>query len=109
MSTQNKHTPGEWRALPFGEDSATGLPGESIYGPDNVRVAEILFIRKRSKVEHEANARLIAAAPDLLAACETLRSAMVHMEEFDSLPDDTCPADLIDYLSAALSKARGEA
>lgn len=50
---------------------------------------------------------LVKSAPDLLAACETLRSAMVHMEEFDRLPDDTCPADLIDYLSAAIARAEG--
>lgn len=44
----------------------------------------------------------------LRAACETLRSAMIHLQEFDRLPDDTCPADLIDYLSAALKKAMGK-
>lgn len=65
-------TPGPWHAMPFGYDAVTGMPGESIYGPDNKRVAEILFGPLKELREHEANARLIAAAPELLAALQSL-------------------------------------
>ena len=53
----------------------------------------------------EANARLIAAAPELLSACEAMRDAMAFMQKHDRLPDDTCPADLYDYAITAINKA----
>jgi hypothetical protein len=49
----------------------------------------------------EANARLIAAAPDLLAACIQVRA---RMQDF-RLTDDASRA--LDACSAAIAKARG--
>jgi len=50
------HTPGPW-----------GLDGNLIEGPDGERVACITAYSRRTP-KQKANARLIAAAPDLLAA-----------------------------------------
>ena len=63
MKMKHQHTPGPWRNEGFenlvvnAADGSTivGTPGASPYAPLS---------------EHKANARLIAAAPDLLAALE---------------------------------------
>lgn len=53
----------------------------------------------------EANARLIAAAPDLLAALEDVQRA--YQEMFDVMPVAWQTYD--DIVCAAIAKARGEA
>ena len=55
----------------------------------------------------EANARLIAAAPDLYAACQ---AALGWFEEYvDANPDNADEEDSVaSVLRAALRKARGE-
>jgi hypothetical protein len=60
----SKHTPGPWHLHPTGRPNVLGLwtvfhgPGESCH--NQICQAE------------EADARLIAAAPDLLAACQAI-------------------------------------
>jgi hypothetical protein len=62
MSTQ-KHTPGPWHV---------GLkPGPIVYSEHGEQVAN-LFEPLIDEKENKANARLIAAAPDLLAALKEL-------------------------------------
>jgi hypothetical protein len=57
------HTPGPWKTEGRDVQTADGLITVAIaHGP----VGEWQKVR----TEHEANARLIAAAPDLLEACE---------------------------------------
>jgi hypothetical protein len=55
-----------------------------------------------------ADASLMAAAPDLYAACEEVRT-WLEDESFNDLDDlsDDCK-DLLATIKAALSKARGE-
>lgn len=85
MTTPQQPTPGPWEVLdtlPYGEDEAGEL---SVVGPPYLQpdypqshhlepvrdtVCVLGFSAHRS---HKANARLIAAAPDLLAACEASR------------------------------------
>lgn len=69
MKNENKHTPGPWEFS--GCDHAPIL---HIYAPDNKHI----FHGERSQTEQEANARLIAAAPEML---EALKSAS-HMSRF---------------------------
>jgi hypothetical protein len=122
----NKHTPGPWRAggaprkvndteidiAARLESMAAELRRSYEYEPatigidqettgDGVPIAEVIMI---DGGEAPANARLIAAAPDLLAACErglaALRSAL----------DAAClgeGAD-VDALVAAIEKARAK-
>ena len=55
MSTNSKHTPGPWRAF-----------GNAIYSPNDEHVvAKILHVGQVKKLDGEANARLIAAAPEM--------------------------------------------
>lgn len=104
----SKHTPGPWAAkrvglqqwwinAPFGDptighNSWDGLA--EVYGSDD-------WPESGRKVA-EANARLIAAAPDLLAACE---QALVELE--DSLPAPSDEWDFYDKLRLAIAKATG--
>jgi hypothetical protein len=57
-----KHTKGPWKAMRSESYGACN----SIYGPDKKSVANLGNARTRSIKEMEANAHLIAAAPELL-------------------------------------------
>ena len=89
------HTPGPWRAVP--------QPGQTVgvhtythcvmYGDDSI--ADTLT---------EPDARLIAAAPDLLAACKAAY-AFFHGDHTDIPP----VMKIHDTLEAAIAKAGGAA
>ncbi len=87
-----KHTPGPWEV----HELADG-PSKTI-GPLGVFVAQTIG------GNDTANARLIAAAPDLLAACkETLQCCdAINQDDADLLPSDT-----ISQIEAAIAKAEG--
>ena len=55
------HTPGPWRYA----------PGEIVYGPSGESVASCRFVTN-FKDTNVANMRLVAAAPDLLAALKAM-------------------------------------
>lgn len=63
MSNEKKHTPGEWAV----DGMTIFAPADGIAAKD---VAVILHDGNSSIQEREANARLIAAAPELLEALE---------------------------------------
>ena len=70
----SKHTPGPWEARGYyDEDYVT-----TVDGPDNFRVARTDTIARKRETK-EANARLIAAAPRMLACVE--RFAVLGDEE----------------------------
>lgn len=92
----NKHTPGPWQtsrdAVPAGHVQVT------VY-------EEATGQRVATAFEREENARLIAAAPDLLAA-------LVECEQFvgDRGDDKDDEEDhLLGTIRAAIAKARGQA
>jgi hypothetical protein len=95
------HTPGPWEAGEHGY----------IYGPKDPRskfkhgkmiVARILAERPERYQPHEqADALLIAAATELLAACE---AALTWLES----PSEWNPAPVAAQLRAAICKAKGE-
>lgn len=60
------------------------------------------------KAERQANARLIAAAPDMLAALEMVNDMLPDMPQFmwNKLGGDSSPAYII---KLAIAKAKGEA
>lgn len=63
-TTEQKHTPGPWTAEGF-----EGM-GWGIYATDEEPV-----VWEMGGIDNEANARLIAAAPDLLKACQAFVTA----------------------------------
>lgn len=112
MTEQTKHTPGPWRA----EQVRMGGPSNpylawSVQGKGGC-VAEIRYtgIHPKNQIgEDEANARLIAAAPDLLAALEMaakfINGELIANALIDPRNQNESPT-LITFIRAALSKAR---
>jgi hypothetical protein len=83
------HTPGPWQVSPYGNITSKSLT-----------VAKVEQMPGNYESEKQANARLIAAAPDLLAICDEIAN------------DPKC--DLVNSerrirLYSALRKAKGEA
>lgn len=97
-----KHTPGPWRAMAEEADSSFIKVRGTVLGA-RFKIANVLtpIYEGAAPLEAEetrANARLIAAAPELLEALRRCR--------FDSL--NMSLADL-EFCSAAYAKATGEA
>lgn len=90
---KGKHTPGKWVA----ECVGSGWPLDN---PDDVYEVNNGYKRIAEYVS-EADARLIAAAPELLAA-------LLDMVHYDDLPAaEQQPA--VERARSAISKAKGEA
>lgn len=87
MKTTITHTKGPWE-----------LNIDTVYIGDKIRVQPV---RYHMDAEGIANARLISAAPDLLAAC---MQSIITLD-----PMDNDHAELYEQLRAAIAKAKGEA
>lgn len=108
---QTKHTPGPWKAIP----EVLFHDGQHIAGRMPKVIREGVFIASVSRhdgarikrgrcPEAEANARLIAASPDLLAALERLlQVASEGTSKGRAL--DLLPPGTIDKARAAIAKA----
>lgn len=70
MST---HTPGPWTAEESGNRQADGQVPWAVYAPDDSEYASPGELQCVATYLTQANARLIAAAPALLAACEAVK------------------------------------
>lgn len=90
------HTPGPWKAEPGPSKQWRVVPHYDGY--DRRSVATTIPVAGEPHIDPEANARLIASAPELLAALEELVAAQV------------CgPCSLCDKAHAAIDAARTEA
>lgn len=65
----SKHTPGPWGRV-FGSDYLTGSHPADIIGPLGYPIGHAIRPDPAEGGDYKANARLIAAAPSLLAACK---------------------------------------
>lgn len=84
-----KHTPGPWRPQPQTFSVKAGQVGTVVYGnPDNPN--------------READARLIAASPDLLEACRAALDQMRSSDDFKIRRGHQAAA-----LERAIAKAEG--
>jgi hypothetical protein len=92
----SKHTPGPWNLYP---NNASDWVVRKMF-PDGQESHEIA--RCQSGMD---NARLIAAAPDLLAA---LKMAVSALERSDYIQMDGDSVDVIDVSRDAIAKAMGE-
>jgi hypothetical protein len=85
----SKHTPGPWHC-----HEVVG-----VYAKDGKLVASVHTpISDRS---HDA--RLIAAAPELLSVCKELAASAAYWSDYD------VPVGIVDRLRAAIAKAEGSA
>ena len=97
------HTPGPWRI-----DSKTCFGDYTIAAGDSVKTCEFI-----AKTQNEANAQLIAAAPELLEALREIESklnALLCERVLDStLPEFYEVRNARNSARAAISKAEGQA
>lgn len=91
----NKHTPGPWRFWTCRIDSSTGMENYAQFANLNGHV-----FRAPLQYLSEADARLIAAAPDLL---EALNAMLTHM----GMDEDEWNKVTFDQARAAIAKATG--
>ncbi len=73
-NTTKQHTPGPWGLCDDRKDGVSVITS----GGDDGRSIAFIELVDVSEPELEANARLIAAAPDLLAALEAMVAADEH-------------------------------
>lgn len=108
MATETKHTPGPWhrgwvyaalRHINRNVDDSTFFDWDAVEDADSVNTPNVRINR--------ADADLIAAAPDLLAALE---EAITLVEFFHGVPGWTeyQSSPEMKRLRAAIAKARGE-
>lgn len=85
-----KHTEGPWRIAKRDKQN------RRIYGPKHEGIADMIRI--------EANAQLIAAAPELLEACKYV---VQHHREKDSGEGELFGLDFVTTCIAVINKAEG--
>ena len=112
--TEAKHTPGPW--VVGNRYTATGVYTTNGGLVANTHGAQRNFRRDEHIIEQDANARLIAAAPDMLEALRAARAEIVslewaHFNEFGR-PGDTFDAwlsnnEALPVIDAAIAKAEG--
>lgn len=98
-----KHTPGPWVENSFtdpGTPPYDQAPLRQVYGVEGGVVVGIARIERNHTEEGQANARLIAAAPDLLEACKGVYDE--HEHDHDPRPCFVCSR-----MAAAIAKAEG--
>lgn len=73
----SKHTPGPWEVTRFGaiKSASPNTQVEYARGIGQPQIALVFVDDSRPEGERDANARVIAAAPDLLAALQALVAA----------------------------------
>jgi len=86
------HTPGPW--VYYYEQ----IGNQHIVWSDNSRIVSLSM-----NDDAESNARLIAAAPDLLAVLQDLQESAGYWSEYD------VPIGIVDRINAAIAKAAGGA
>src|SRR5690606_32489194 len=96
-----EHTPGPWDVVTT-DYQPRGYPRAVIAYSDRPQGNHVIA----PNVSSEANARLIAAAPDMLAALEHLTRGLPALLESIGYADEE---GLIDEARAAIAKATGDA
>lgn len=99
-ATKVAHTPGPW-SVEVGESSAPGITSDIVRLDVVKGDRRIAGVTIRHGQDAEANARLIAAAPDLLDAC-TAAVGRTNGQEW------TFDLNVYEMLCAAIAKATGE-
>ena len=107
ITTKAAHTPGPWQITNYNasmwtepNSSDDWVPVISVAPSDDTHsfVAYVDGSQDLNSGEAEANARLIAAAPEMLEALESVRERLRGMQE----------DPLLDKVHTAIQKARGQ-
>ena len=82
---ENKHTPGPWDVIPQGANGpliARQYETGQQLNPKGLRLVCHVLTRRDSLSQDEANARLLAAAPDLLALVKEWEASLEFTKGF---------------------------
>ena len=101
----NKHTKGPWFNCGYGEYADYNGKCIIVLGDDNTR--RVTVVLGRNTPETQANARLIAAAPELLEALENLHANIAEYAQINNLGG--FDNQDMQQARAAIAKAKGEA
>ncbi len=98
-SPDTSHTPGPWEACDPGDYGDFDGESRVILGDDR-RIAVVHWSPRLNTAQSDANARLIAAAPDLLAKLSEV------LDFYDALSSEHAPGEveLLDSITALLAK-----
>lgn len=99
----SKHNPGPWRV----DGQAHDMAGSAII--HDVNGFPVASTRSWIKEQHEANARLVAAAPDLLEACKRQVANIEQWLETGVPASADESQQIYNALKAAIAKAEGTA
>ena len=107
MNISHKHTPGPWKT-----QTHISLDRLEIRDADGRRIAACAMDFPMSAKTHDANAHLIAAAPELLAALEEAKQFIQNGIEYGyiNIPekqDHDSATETPGKIEAAISKAKG--
>lgn len=104
--TEHTHTPGPWQIW---SEMTVGNGREFTSYLIATASKELSIIDRNSPEEAKANARLIAAAPELLAACEMGFRVLRQRQIQDGIENGNEPVDgpQLAQFRAAIDKARG--
>jgi len=105
MKDNSKHTPGPWKIL----DGNYSPKGSIITINKSIseRICEIRPTTDKTSgrsLNYNANAYLIAAAPELLEACII---GLLHMQDYLKENPNAFPQSEIDFMENSISKAEG--
>lgn len=100
LTQQAKHTPGPWHV----KSEPTAISGDE--GDFTTWYSFTAKADKHTFAEHEANARLMEAAPELLAALKAISTIPPGMDAFTWI-NDPHTITAFDQARAAITKAEG--
>lgn len=106
MNTETKHTPGPWAVQRY-----ANYIGFGVYAHGRGCIAERWYDKQQDEPygpEILANARLIAAAPDLLLALEDLVNEIRAYSSPECDDEGAIGAEELKAADAAIAKAKGE-
>lgn len=99
-----KHSPAPWKFRPVPFDS---MDGKTSYWIDLENGAPIADVRRRPDDEHVANARLIAAAPELLNQLDNAETLIVALVAGEEIPPALLENTLYE-IHQAIVKVKGQ-
>jgi hypothetical protein len=110
--TWGKHTPGPWWVSKFRHnDGALPIVSDHAVVSICAVACQTPFTRGngwRTECEtREANARLIAAAPEMLEALESAESCIVTFVAVNGWPEPNGSRDILNEVQAAIARAKG--
>ncbi|MEE3046621.1 MAG: hypothetical protein VX620_15335 [Pseudomonadota bacterium] len=107
MEAQTKHTPGPWKSYILRSKAGRDLGWIVEHSNGRIAWTSLAYADTNKEADkndpaREANARLIAAAPDLLNACKAV------FDDVASIDNDSCLSlEVGRALKAAIAKAEG--